>query len=386
MSGEFRFIDDVAPFLDIAQSAFGVPWNERGVLRDYLTGLISRGAEPWGIYQQRQLQAGALLLPFRMRLREGLVGMGGIGFLCSRLDARGRGFTKALIAALLERMREQGQPVSVLYPFSLSFYRKYGWELFSRERRVKVRPRDISAGALGGIEPTLQEFPDREAQEFYNAYARNRYTLAQRGQREWWQALFVRPDEVNRGVVKFTHRGEPVGLLVYTLAAQGKRLVVPLLVTADEEARRAALAFLSHLSLQLEEVEIWGPLDLELWQYLRETPVRDSLGEPAMLRIVSLEGLDGLALPGQEWELNLEVVDPMASWNQGPFILTVEEGKLRVRRGGKPALRIGIGPLAALLVGAASLDEVLAWGWVEPLGSFVPPDLPKVITWLADHF
>ncbi len=386
MSSELRRIDNLDQFFRIARGAFGISQRDHGTLREYLTGLVSRGAEPWGVYRRGDLRAGALLLPFRMRLREGLVGMGGVGFLCSSLGFRGQGFTRALIAELLGYMREQGQKVSVLYPFSLSFYRKYGWELFSRERRVAFRPGDIVAESPPGIEVELQGSPDEDAREFYNLYARSHYTLAQRGDREWWKALFVQPDEVERGAVKFTREGEVVGLLTYVVSDRGKRLTVPLLISSDEGARRAALAFLSRLSLQLDQVEIWGPPDLSLWPYLRETPLKDSLGNPAMLRIVSLEGLDGLPLPAQEWELGLEVMDPLAPWNQGPFVLAVERGKLRVRRGGRPALRIGIGPLAAFLSGFSTLHELLAWGRAEPLGPFPRPDLPKHITWLADHF
>jgi len=75
--------------------------------------------------------------------------------------------------------------VSVLYPFSLSFYRRYGWELFSQELRVLLSPGTIAAAEGPGIEAETLPCPDQEAQDFYNAYAYAHYTLVQRGEREW---------------------------------------------------------------------------------------------------------------------------------------------------------------------------------------------------------
>lgn len=385
MAGEVRIIEDLDPFLDIARVAFHI--RPREVLREYLGGLVSRGAEPWGIYHRGNLQAGAVLYPFRMRLRAGLVDMGGVGFLCSSLDARGHGFTRTLLVELLRIMREKDQAVSVLYPFSLDFYRKYGWEIFSRERRIRVRTRDLAVEPPGGIEAKLLPFPDETAQEFYNAYARGHYTLAQRGQLEWWKALFTRDDEVERGVVALARGEGPVGLIVYSVPEEGSRMVVHLFIGRDEEARRAGLAFLSRLTFQFEEIEFLGPPDLELWPYLREPPVEDSFREPAMLRIVSLEALDGLPVAAEDMEITLAVEDPQAPWNRGAFTLVVEGGRLRVRRGGRPVARVGVGGLSTVLSGFTTFGELAAAGKAEVLSpEYSGQDLPRRLTWLADHF
>jgi len=240
-------------------------------------GLGARGTELFGIYRAGKLHSATMLHPFRMRLREGPVAMGGLGFVCSRLDAREQDATRALLVEALGTMRKRGHAVSILYPFSLSFYRRYGWELFSQELRVILSPGTIATVEGPGIEAETLPFPDQEAQQFYNTYAHAYYTLVQRGEREWWKALFPRSNEAGRGVVKFTCDGRVVGLLSYTLPGQGEknRLVVSLFIPVDEQAKRGMLAFLARLSFQIKELELRVPADFALWPYLKEAPAPD---------------------------------------------------------------------------------------------------------------
>lgn len=58
-----------------------------------------------------------MLYDFRMRLRDSVVPMGGIGLLCSRLDARGKGAVRTMLRESLGTMRHKGHVVSVLDPF-----------------------------------------------------------------------------------------------------------------------------------------------------------------------------------------------------------------------------------------------------------------------------
>src|SRR5699024_12870344 len=49
-----------------------------------------------------------------------------------------QGLMMHLVKLALEHMRDLGQTVSFLYPFSFPFYRKFGWELISMEKHYTV--------------------------------------------------------------------------------------------------------------------------------------------------------------------------------------------------------------------------------------------------------
>ncbi|CAM5379893.1 GNAT family N-acetyltransferase OS=Lysinibacillus sphaericus OX=1421 GN=LS41612_07495 PE=4 SV=1 [Lysinibacillus sphaericus] len=71
-----------------------------------------------------------LILPLNMTIHGENYEMGGIGFVATYPEYRQQGIMKKLIIASLKEMRQNGQTISVLAPFSVSFYRYFGWELF----------------------------------------------------------------------------------------------------------------------------------------------------------------------------------------------------------------------------------------------------------------
>ncbi|HAF70919.1 MAG: Acetyltransferase, gnat family [Acetothermia bacterium 64_32] len=85
-------------------------------------------------------------------------------------------------------------------------------------------------------------------------------------------------------------------------------------------------------------------------------------------------------------ELAFQVEDPQAPWNAEAFTLAVEDGRLHVRPGGKPELRLGIGALSAALAGFTTFRELGAWEVAEAKPACRGQDPPRRVTWLADHF
>lgn len=389
MPYEYRPIKDVGPFLDVAQFAFALPYRDRARLEEFVQARLADGDELFGVYQEDRLLSAFMLLGFRMRLRGSLVPMGGIAFVCSRPEVRGKGCVRFMLEQALLTMRDRGHVVSVLYPFSLAFYRKYGWELFTQELRVRFPPGLLQVGEEPGIEARALPFPDDDSQAFYNEYARSHYNLAQRGEAQWRKELWPRAEEAARGVVKFTRDGRVVGLLFYILVREEKdqvRLLVPLFAPGDGAAKRAMLRFLKGLSHQVGTVELQVPADFSLWPYLADSPSTRALHDAAMIRIVSLEALDGLELSAPEMSLGVLVEDRQAPWNDGTFAFSVEGGRLRVDKGKMAQLRLGIGALSSAISGFTNFQELIAAGRVEPLEGYRGQDLPKATTFLADHF
>ncbi|WP_338147597.1 GNAT family N-acetyltransferase, partial [Lysinibacillus fusiformis] len=53
-----------------------------------------------------------------------------MGFVATYPEYRQQGIIKRLMIEALQKMRDNGQTISVLAPFFVSFYRHFGWELF----------------------------------------------------------------------------------------------------------------------------------------------------------------------------------------------------------------------------------------------------------------
>ncbi len=393
---EYRKVDDLESVAELAKSAFVIRRPDHSAAVEWLEWSVKHGQRLYGVYDGTRLVAVFMLYDFRMRLRDSVVPMGGIGLLCSRLDARGKGAVRFMLERSLETMREAGHVVSVLNPFDQSFYRKYGWEMFARLQRVEISP-----GLIRGVpddgevehETIDLSRPDGASLAFYNDFARRHHTLVQRGKAEWEQRLRIFSRNSNtaaRGVVRVSRDGEVVGLIGYDLSGKAgdwhPTFTVTLFVHEDEPAKRAMLRYLKALSHQVKTIRFDLPVDEDLWPYLSDRPGKREIRDQFMIRIVSVDALDGLEVDAGDLSVAVEIADGQAPWNAGTWRWTVEDGVLSVEPTDRADLRCGIGPLSSVLSGFADLSEMIAVGRIEPLPSYAGQDLPRATAFLADYF
>ena len=69
------------------------------------------------------------LIPFDVSFDGGSVPMGGIGGVASLPEEREKSSIRSIFEYSIKEMYEKGYVFSYLYPFSPSFYRKFGYEL-----------------------------------------------------------------------------------------------------------------------------------------------------------------------------------------------------------------------------------------------------------------
>jgi len=391
---EYRAVTDVDAVAELAKRAFTIRQPAHSAIAEWLDISLRQGRELFGVYDGPTLVSVYMLYDYRMRLRRSVMPMGGIGLLCSRLDARGKGAVRFMLERSLETMREAGHVVSVLNPFDQSFYRKYGWELYEQYQRVELRPDALVIPEGPSVEEVVDlPFPDDASMAFYNEYARDHYTLIQRGAREWERRTTVLAwdaDAVARGVVRVSRDRHVVGLIDYRVSGPADdwhpRFTVNLFVAADESAKRAMLRYLKRLSHQVKTLRLELPVDVDLWPYLSDKPNERAIEDYFMIRIVSVGALDGLEIDAGDLSVAIEVVDEQAPWNAGGWRLTVEDGVLRVAPSGDVDLRSGIGALSSVVSGFTDFGEMIAAGRIEPLPSYAGQELPRATTFLADYF
>ncbi len=390
----YRELDKPNSVLPIARYAHSVRPSESGTLTEWLAESMNAGKRLFGVYnsQDTQLVACWLLHPYSMRLRESLVSMGGVGLVSSRPDQRGQGNVRFMMTRAIETMREAGNAVSVLYPFQIEFYRKYGWESFTEWMRYEISPGILAApGGENPITTIDLAFPDEASKTFYSNYARSHYNFALRDDIHWQARLRLWGDEqIARGVVKAEDQGQVVGLMGYTLFhkhdAEDPVLNISLFASSNEQARQALLAYLKRQSHQVRKIELHLPSDEPLWPYLSDYASAIKLQQLAMIRIVDLAMVDGLEIAAPDTVLCIDVTDAQAPWNDGPWTIAVQDRVLHVEQGGTPTLQSGIGPLSSVLSGFTDVGEMLACGKMTALPGYHGEDLPKQTTLLVDFF
>src|SRR5688500_17951070 len=80
--------------------------------------------------------ADSTAIPMRQNVRGQLLPMAGIAGVATHPLARRQGHVRTLLTDLLGEMRDEGHPVSVLYPFRPSFYARFGYATLPKRRTV----------------------------------------------------------------------------------------------------------------------------------------------------------------------------------------------------------------------------------------------------------
>src|SRR5699024_8661840 len=78
------------------------------------------------------------LIPLSSYIHGHSISMGGISSVATWPEYRRQGMVKHLLKHVLTYMKQHGQTISFLHPFSFAFYRQYGWEYTFTEKKYAI--------------------------------------------------------------------------------------------------------------------------------------------------------------------------------------------------------------------------------------------------------
>lgn len=318
---------------------------------------------------KNQLMGQTMIFPLNMMLWDKNISMGGIGFVASYPEYRNQGVMKQILTKVLLTMREQNQLVSVLGPFSVSFYRHYGWELFFDKISYSLSQIDFPKFEVQKNYQIdrydLAEMIQRpellnKVNEFYNTHAKQTPGLMLRFP-NWWKRLWAVTERSS--IVLFHEDDRLVGFVRYDLQQSGEYGVyIRDLIANDFDCQKSIWNYLaSHQSNFFEiygETFIGDAFDLEF-----ENPqFNKQLEQTIMFRIVDVEAFLKYINFNQyvHGSLGLIVEDQFALWNNKRFEIngtTIVAGN--DLSDFAEALRLPINLVSALFSGYLGLTDCL---------------------------
>ena len=323
----------------------------------------------WGCFSDAGvLESVATDWPYTVYYDGHPVKMGGVGSVASLPEARLQGGVRSLISEILRRDQENGVVFSALYPFSHTYYRKYGYEICS-----SLTPVSFPTKALRGyrhhvmeVQP-IHDLGDTEAltelQERFSA----RYNMAvKRAEFGWKRILSEETPEGGVSGYMLTKYGQVQAYVFFRpQTTEGRRrLWVTDFAYEGRDGLRAMMGFLYRLAPQYKEVRMMLPPDLPLDALISEP--HEIKGEPAarslMVRLLDIEqGLSGLRHPCGDWQCTIRVRDDFLPHNSGCYQMTCSGGELEVLRVNSDVadLAVSIQTLTQLCLGYYSLEMAL---------------------------
>ncbi|MEU4476924.1 GNAT family N-acetyltransferase [Micromonospora sp. NPDC023966] len=302
-------------------------------------------------------------VPMRQNLRGAVLPMAGVAGVATHPLARRRGHVRTLLHRLLDEMRDEGHPLTALYPFRASFYERFGYVGLPRRRTAVFAPADLA--------PLLRaELPGEVVWERIGAgYDRWRaYTeRCLRGRHGFaifpdFRAAGLR-DRDDRWLLTAVRDGETVGAVTYRIDDHGGALIADDLLADDPYARASLLQFFARHVDQVERISVELPADElpELWLTDLAVHVEARVARPGspapMARLLSLDALAGR--PAGTGRTAVELVGDR--WLAGTHLLDGATGTLEVLPGDTAAA--GTVPTARLTAAGFS---ALAYGVLDP--------------------
>lgn len=391
---EYRPIDNMDEFVELMKFSFFITKNRWPKVMEQVERFVEDDLRTsYGTYAGDELAAAYQLISMRMRLRDSVVSMGGIKAVCTKPTYRGKGAVKFLLENSLKTMKEEGQIVSLLYPYNFGLYKKYGWGIFDTMLEIKLSPGIIAVPEIkANVEAEEMEIADTEIKNFYNKYSESHYTMLLRDEEMWkTDSEFWFGQDISKKFVKFSRDGEMTGLLRYILTsynlADGKSdFMITMFMTDDKETKKAMLKFISSLSFQISEIIMFVQPDFVIVPYLTDGPSEMRIMLRSMIRIVDLGGFNGLKINSPDMSVKIKVTDNQAPWNDGVFKLSVMNGIFHVEKADEPELACDISVLSAVIGGSTTFKEMIECDQVKILSGYKGQDFPKVIPFVMEPF
>lgn len=279
--------------------------------------------------------------------------MGGLTGVGTYPEYANLGLMSQLMRRALANMREREQSISYLYPYSIPFYRRKGWEIISDKISFEVKDTQLPKlkTVPGNVERLSIDHPD--IRDVYRRFALSHHGAMLRSELAWEEYLRWDLDDLTVAVY-YDEDQQPQGYLLYWVAEEVFHMKE--MVFTDGEARAGLWNFISAHFSMITRVKGHIYTTEPLAFLLEDSDIKETISPYYMARIVDIHRFvkQYPFLPQTtECQLTFTLHDPMLEWNQGKFTLKVDEqGRGQLTEGGGNAEAIfDIQTLTTMLMG-----------------------------------
>ncbi len=311
---------------DIEESGFE---NKREMIKSKKP--ILELSKVFGWFNKEQLVSQIAIYPCEVNIHGTLYKMGGVTGVGTYPEYAGHGLMNELIRVALENMRTNQQWISYLYPYSIPYYRRKGWEIMSDKLTFKIRDTQLpkQSDVAGMVE--RQEVDHEDVYKVYNQFAKENHGALQRTKFNWEEYWRYENEGERTAAIYYDASGEPKGVLFYWIAEEVFHMKE--MFYLNQEARNGLWNFISaHFSMVYwVQGNIYKNEPLAF--LLEDSQIRETIEPYFMARIVDVEKfLQAYPFKAFRKPFHFVVTDPIAEWNQGVFGLEWQDERLQVNR------------------------------------------------------
>ncbi|VEU81243.1 GNAT family N-acetyltransferase [Haploplasma axanthum] len=326
-------------------------WEEAEIIKDKSPALEKANVIGW--FDQDKLVSQIAVYDFNVRIYGKTFKMAGVTGVGTFPEYANKGLMQKLIYQSLVEMKEKDQTIAYLFPYSIPYYRKKGWELISNKISYEISDYQLPkyhkvSGDVVRVDPEGDE-----VKEAYLIFAMKTHGALLRDDIAWSEYFrWDRPDIM--AAVYYSEKEKLEGALIYYIDEE--IFYIKEMHFLNEDARTALWNFVSAHFSMISKVKGDTYTDELLSFLLEDADIKESISPYFMGRIVDVVGFIKqypfkADTHDRKWIFNLS--DPLLEWNSGTFELFIsKDGKGEINRVQKKVEdSIDIGSLTTMLLG-----------------------------------
>ena len=328
---------------------------------------------------------------------------GGVAGVATYPEFRRSGLVRQLMTAFFAKMRDNGQSISALYPFSEHFYERFGYVTTNNNLQVKVQTQTLTHH--------MARFPlNNETWSYERKRACDHKSEWFAHVREWdkihhgfvfyspmaipdfvWnqiskdhQLLYVWHNDQLMAAARFHNKG---------FMDHGKMTVKEMYWRSSEARDRLFAFFASHADAS---PVLWMPVpygsNFHSWTNTPSLEIGAKIGFVVLMgRVIDVAGAIAALPAAVDGELVVGVSDEHCDWNNGRFLIKAENGRLSATPTTQTAqFNTTIQGLSALVYGALPVAEIAFRGWIsdvnDKLCELLEAWFPEMTLYNTNHF
>lgn len=350
-------LDDFEQFNDLLKYVFQVTstTEEEG---GYAEGEFDQAKMPVlersdviGWFRDDQLVSQICVYPLKVNMHGKIMDMGGVTGVGTYPEYANLGLMKELIGEALKRMKNEGQYISYLYPYSVPYYRRKGWEIITDRIRYVVRDYQLPKyeKISGHVERLPIDHPD--VLETYNKYALANHGALIRSELDWAEYWRWEKEEERTAAVYYNEDDQPEGYILYWVARDVFHIKD--MIYMNQDGRIALWNFISAHFSMIDFVHGNNFTSDPIAFLMEDAQIEEKIQPYYMGRIVDVENfLKAYPFTPQSKPFHFKVYDPVANWNNGIFALQWDDQEnLTVSsKAIGSEIRLDIGTLTSMLM------------------------------------
>jgi predicted acetyltransferase len=328
-----------------------IGWEEKEIIRAKSPTLEQ--ADVLGWFDGDNLISQVAVYPMKVRIFNKTYDMGGLTGVGTYPEYANQGLMHKLLYQALKNMKERNQTISYLYPYSIPYYRRKGWEIISDKIIFEINDYQLPKNKHVPGEVQRVDVKSEQVKKAYERFALKTHGALLRDDLAWNEYWLWDTDDLTAAVY-YNEQYEADGYVIYWI--KDEIFHIKDMIFVNEEARSGLWNFISAHFSMITKVIGNTYTDEPLAFLLEDADIKEIISPYFMARIVDLENFiaqypfkpDTI---DREWTFT--IADPILSCNQGSFILRISnDGKGEITRtSNKTNDRIDINTMTTMLLG-----------------------------------